>query len=157
MSFRIAHVAGTHSSSFCGLDCLDLSYPNLHFLSLLVARDMEIWHKAGMHREFKDTYAIAHRSGTRSTPLIHRNFIHLTDQASGIEYLDAQYLMDACPFSDSPALHEVWRRSLHALEAGALPLLVTIPRGAKDTAQIMTASAHVLKGGGVGLRWLHCQ
>ncbi|KZP21663.1 hypothetical protein FIBSPDRAFT_1043970 [Athelia psychrophila] len=138
-------------------DCVDLSYPNLHYLSHLIAFDTEARHLA----DIASVKARAALPG--SVPFILLNYVEFLESASSIKVMDANRKKPWFPLSDDDSLYQEWRQIL-AVPKEQLPrLLVAIPRGAyNDGAQMMTAAIALTNGGTgqnptIGIRWLHCQ
>ncbi|KZP26289.1 hypothetical protein FIBSPDRAFT_854917 [Athelia psychrophila] len=134
------------------IGCVDLSYPNLHYLSYLVATDMEARHLPYMAR--------AALPG--AVPFFFLDYAKFSNGASGIILMDANDKKPWFPLSDDGNLSNEWRRLLVGPKELVPRLLVAIPRGAKDTAQMMTAAVVLAQSSAsqnpmIGLRWFHCQ
>ncbi|KZP21690.1 hypothetical protein FIBSPDRAFT_953453 [Athelia psychrophila] len=133
-------------------DCVDLSFPNLHFLSHLIAFDTETRHLAYI-ASVKARVAL---SG--SVQFFFLDYVNLSGGASSINVMDADDKKPWFPFSDGDNLYQEWRQLLAAPNEQLPRLLVAIPRGA----QMMTAAIVLTNGGAsqnptIGIRWLHCQ
>lgn len=143
------------------IDCLDLSYPDLHFLSYLVAHDMMVY-----HRKYFSSLEPALLSPLKNTvPLFHLDFTQ-DGGYSNIGLVDAMKGKSPLPFPAGHALHKDWLLTFSKPSKGKLdvPVLITTPRGARGTAQIMTAIVHLsllterrYQTEGVEIRWLHCK
>lgn len=138
--------------------CVDLSYPNLHYISYIVAHDMEVHHSqflASLDVRFRATLP-----GSVSYILL--DYVKLSNCASSIHFLDANDKKPWFPFSDDDNLYQKWRQLLVVPKDQVPRLLVAIPRGGNSATQIMTATVVLMKSGTgknmtVGIRWLHCQ
>lgn len=129
--------------------CVDLSYPNLDFLSYLVIYDMSA--------HFCTHYA--------TWPLLFLQYNRLKGSTPSVNVMDKDRREEAFPFSNDNALYEEWWQLLVA-GRGAYPILVAIPRGANGAVQLMTRIVQNLSSDSgrpvqeqtefVGIRWLHC-
>lgn len=139
------------------IDCVDLSYPNLHYLSHLVAFDMEARHLA----RISSVRGCVAQPGT--VPFFFLDYIERPEGASSMNVLDANDKKRCFPFSDDDSLYQEWRKLLVVPKYQLLRLLVAIPRGPlNDGAQMMTAAVTLTNGGAgqspnFGIRWLHFQ
>lgn len=145
-------------------DCVAVSYPDLHFLSYLVAYDMAVHHRECI------ALIEAHSLGDASImPFCLLNYVKLGEFGSKMSSIDAKKRQPYLPFSVDHPLYEEWCQSSSTLETGGLPTLVLIPRGGVNVkAQVMTASVHVSCSHNfgslptqdsahfIGIRWLHC-
>lgn len=105
-----------------------------------------------------------------SLPFYFINYVKLGGFVSSIELMNANERKPFFPLSGDNALYKRWCQLL-VLPREALAILVAIPRGANGTAQLMTATVHMLGSAAarvagriagdptrsVGLRWIHCQ
>lgn len=136
--------------------CVDLSFPNLHYLAYLVSSDMQ-----ARHVPYMSSSVEAHAALPGSVPFFFMDYTKVWKGASTMVLMDAKDKKPWFPLSDDDNLFKEWRRLLARPKLWA-QLLVAIPRGAKDTAQMMTAGL-MLSGESAGqepriaIRWLHCQ
>ncbi|KZP27917.1 hypothetical protein FIBSPDRAFT_927887 [Athelia psychrophila] len=136
----------------CGnatVNCVDLSYPNLNFLSYLVIHDMSA-HFCTHHVTW---------------PLLFLQYDQLKGSTPSVNGMGKDRREEAFPFANDNALYEEWWQLLVA-GRGAYPILVAIPQGAIDAVQLMTGIVQNLSSDSgrpvqeqtelMGIRWLHC-
>ncbi|KZP08661.1 hypothetical protein FIBSPDRAFT_255376 [Athelia psychrophila] len=132
---------------------VDMSYPNLHFLSYRVAYDMSVQHEA----------YISSTLTQNPSPAFYLNYVRLSNDLSNITRMDTKELADVTvgnrssyPVSPEDMLQKAWHQ-LSAAPGEAIPVLVAIPRGANDSSQMMIATV-VLSSSPetVGIRWFYC-
>ena len=138
------------------IDCVDLSYPSLHFLSYLAINDIKTHHAKYVARCRDLTHEKDPRLPENFLPMVFLNFVRADNGASGIRCIDANSRMNIFPFLDDEVLYSQWHQSLEG-PAEVLRVLVALPRGECGTFQIMTALVHTLGDGDLGIQWLYCQ
>lgn len=138
-----------------------MSYPNLHFLSYLVAYDMVVHHR-------KQIAPIESESFGDAIPLFFLSYVKLVECVSTCDIIDAREKQAFIPFYIGHPLYKEWRHPFEGAKGDVLPFLVAIPRGGNGNFQVMTASVHISDFNNfetgtqdsipsVGIRWLHCK
>ncbi|KZP13983.1 hypothetical protein FIBSPDRAFT_935996 [Athelia psychrophila] len=140
--------------------CVDLSYPNLNFLSYLVVFDL-VAHHGKMIASLSPAFY-------ERKQFFFLNYVKVGGSTSSMELVDLNERPSFLPFSSDNTLYDEWCQLFHALE-GAMPFLVAIPQGGLGAVQVMTATVHIMDYGestspGTGdptealnIRWLHCK
>lgn len=138
-----------------------MSYPDLHFLSFLVAYDMTMHHR-------KRIAPIESPPFGDGIPFVLLSYVKLVESVPSCHICDTKDEQPFLPFSIDHPLYKKWRHPFEEAEGDTIPVLVAIPRGRSGNFQIMTASAYIsdfhdFETGtqdlmrSAGIRWLHCK
>ena len=129
---------------------MNLSYPNLQFLSHLVAFDVTVQHEA----------SIASSVAEISIPYVFLDYIQLKGSAS-IKVMSARGR-----FVTKALLQTEWCKMVKKFKQ-AVPVVVAIACGASGAIQFLTGTVHLLRTRYTdptvdtvdmsGVRWLHCE
>lgn len=141
-----------------------MSYPDLKFLSFVVAYDMMVHHKAYVS-SIDPNHEVLRKS---SSPLCQLDYFILNGSFSDISLVDATKDQTRIPpFPVGNALRKDWFRlfTSNALRA-EMPVVIILPPGRSGSSQVMTATVDPCLSDisnrqdptqGVGIRWLHCK